>query len=76
MSTFLKNLAVKSVKFYRFLISPYLASCFGQSCRFWPSCSEYSLLAFDKYGVKKGFWLTLKRIFKCHPWHQGGIDLP
>lgn len=45
-------------------------------CRFYPSCSEYSLLAFKKYGSGKGAYLTLKRIFKCHPYHPGGIDFP
>jgi len=43
-------------------------------CRFYPSCSDYSFQAIEKYGVAKGLLLTLNRIAKCHPWHRGGID--
>jgi putative membrane protein insertion efficiency factor len=43
-------------------------------CRFYPSCSDYSFQAVEKYGVVKGLVLTLNRIVKCHPWHRGGID--
>lgn len=45
------------------------------SCKFYPTCSEYSLQAFNKYGVIKGFYLTFLRIIKCHPWHEHEIDL-
>ncbi len=44
------------------------------SCKFYPTCSEYSLQAFTKYGFFKGFFLTIKRILKCHPWHPHEID--
>lgn len=54
------------------MISPFLGPC----CRFYPSCSEYSMEAISKYGMLKGIWLTVKRIVKCHPWHPGGVDLP
>ena len=43
-------------------------------CRFYPTCSEYTRQAIEKYGVLKGGWLGLKRICKCHPWHEGGND--
>jgi putative membrane protein insertion efficiency factor len=43
-------------------------------CRFYPSCSEYSYLAIDRFGIARGVWLSLKRIIRCHPWNQGGID--
>ena len=43
-------------------------------CRFTPTCSEYTKQAIEKYGVFKGLWLGLKRICKCHPFHEGGYD--
>jgi uncharacterized protein len=44
-------------------------------CRFYPSCSEYSLEAIEAHGVLSGFWLTIRRIFKCHPFStSGGYD--
>lgn len=43
-------------------------------CRFTPTCSEYARQAIEKYGVLKGGWLAIKRISKCHPWHEGGYD--
>ena len=43
-------------------------------CRFTPTCSEYARQAIEKYGVLKGGWLAVKRISKCHPWHEGGYD--
>lgn len=46
------------------------------TCRFHPTCSEYSREVFKKHGFFKGFWLSLRRILKCHPWNKGGIDLP
>ncbi|MCX7706928.1 MAG: membrane protein insertion efficiency factor YidD [Anaerolineae bacterium] len=44
------------------------------SCRFYPSCSEYMYQAIDKYGVRRGGWLGLRRLSRCHPWHPGGFD--
>jgi len=67
-----KKLTLQIIKFYQKFISPAI----GINCRFWPSCSKYTILVFEKYGLKKGLFLSLKRILKCHPWHQGGIDLP
>ncbi|CAN5794535.1 membrane protein insertion efficiency factor YidD [soil metagenome] len=58
------------IKFYQYAISPIL----GPKCRFTPTCSQYSLEAFKKYGVFKGFWLTVKRIGRCHPWGGHGHD--
>ena len=44
------------------------------SCRFTPSCSQYGVEAFQKYGALKGGWLTIKRIGRCHPFNPGGYD--
>ncbi len=68
MRQFVLNIA----KFYQIFISPVL----GKNCRFYPSCSEYTYLTIEKYGIKKGLWLGIKRIFKCNQWFQGGVDLP
>ncbi|MDR2733192.1 MAG: membrane protein insertion efficiency factor YidD [Spirochaetota bacterium] len=58
------------IKVYQKCISPWLPP----SCRFYPTCSEYAYQAFQKYGFFKGFWLTVKRLGKCHPFHPGGYD--
>ena len=58
------------IKLYRSYISPLTPV----SCRYTPSCSQYGLVAFEKYGLIKGFYLTIKRILSCHPWTKGGFD--
>ena len=58
------------IKLYQLVLSPLL----GPKCRFTPTCSQYSLEAFKKYGPVKGFWLTIKRIGRCHPWGGHGWD--
>ncbi|HIS28541.1 MAG TPA: membrane protein insertion efficiency factor YidD [Candidatus Avamphibacillus intestinigallinarum] len=58
------------IKFYQKAISPFTPS----SCRFYPTCSAYSLTAFERFGFFKGLFLSIKRISKCHPFHKGGID--
>ena len=58
------------IRAYQRIISPWL----GPKCRFTPSCSEYGVEAFKKHGPVKGFWLTLKRIGRCHPWGSSGYD--
>ena len=58
------------IKFYQKVISPLLP----HSCRFQPSCSQYMLEAVTKYGAIKGGWLGIKRICRCHPFHEGGYD--
>jgi len=44
------------------------------SCRFYPTCSEYAVQAVEKYGVLKGLYMGIKRVLKCHPFHPGGYD--
>ena len=54
---------IKVIKVYKFLISP----LFGNSCRYLPTCSDYSIEALKKFGLFKGILTSLKRIFSCHP---------
>ena len=63
-------LLIKIIKIYKFLISPLL----GNSCRYLPTCSEYSIEALQTYGFFKGVFLSIKRILSCHPWGRGGFD--
>ncbi|MEE0452391.1 MAG: membrane protein insertion efficiency factor YidD [Peptacetobacter sp.] len=58
------------VRFYQKYISPLK----GPTCRFYPTCSQYSIEAFKKYGFLKGLYLTIRRVLKCHPFHPGGYD--
>lgn len=67
----MRYLFIGLVKFYQKAISPFKPP----SCRFFPTCSEYSLQSFQRFGAFKGLYLTIKRISKCHPLHPGGIDL-
>jgi uncharacterized protein len=55
---------------YRWLVSPLI----GPRCRFHPTCSAYALEAVDRHGAARGTWLAVKRVGRCHPWHEGGID--
>jgi len=66
----MRFLLIAIIKLYKYFISPLL----GSNCRFYPSCSSYSLEALQRHGVVIGSYLTLKRLLKCHPFHQGGID--
>lgn len=58
------------VRAYRLLLSPW----FGSQCRFYPTCSAYAEEAIQVHGPWKGFYLTVFRLGKCHPWHAGGAD--
>ncbi len=58
------------VRFYQLFISPII----GPRCRFYPSCSHYTLEAIKQHGIIKGSWLAVKRIARCHPKNPGGVD--
>jgi putative membrane protein insertion efficiency factor len=66
----MKLLLLVLIRFYRYAISPLL----GRRCRFFPSCSEYTAEAVEKYGAVKGARLGIKRLLRCHPWNAGGYD--
>jgi putative membrane protein insertion efficiency factor len=59
---------------YRMTLAPFMATFFGGGCRFEPSCSHYAEDAICKYGAWRGSIMAVKRIFRCHPWHDGGYD--
>jgi len=65
-----KKFLILIVRGYQKFISPLL----GNNCRFSPTCSEYFILAVEKYGVIKGSYLGGKRILRCHPFNPGGYD--
>lgn len=58
------------VRFYQVCLSPFFSPC----CRFYPSCSEYTITAIRKYGPFKGVFSGLMRLLRCHPLHPGGYD--
>ncbi len=58
------------LRLYKYAVSPLLPS----ACRFHPTCSDYMHQAVVKYGAARGVWLGVKRLARCHPFHEGGID--
>ena len=62
--------AIFVVRLYQQLLSPLLPP----SCRYSPTCSQYTLIALRRYGFIRGGWLGLKRILRCHPFRPGGYD--
>jgi putative membrane protein insertion efficiency factor len=66
----MRSFLIVLIRGYQYLISPLL----GHHCRFVPSCSRYAAEAIAAHGARRGLWLALKRISRCHPWHAGGYD--
>ena len=66
----MKTIVLALIRFYKRFLSPALPS----ACIYEPTCSVYTYQAIEKYGVIKGGWLGIKRIARCHPFHQGGYD--
>lgn len=58
------------IKLYQWTLSPIL----GGACRFYPSCSNYTYEAVERYGAWRGAWMGVKRLLRCNPWYQGGYD--
>ena len=66
-----KKIAILLIRFYQLVISPLLP----KSCRYTPTCSEYSIVAISKYGIIRGLYLSIKRILRCHPFNNNsGYD--
>ncbi|MBA6413660.1 membrane protein insertion efficiency factor YidD [Parahaliea sp. F7430] len=66
----MRRILILLISVYQACLSPFL----GNRCRFFPSCSSYAQQAIAEHGVIKGTGLTLRRLSKCHPWHEGGLD--
>ena len=66
----MRKLIVAILRLYKLALSPVLPS----ACRYYPSCSDYMRQAVEKYGPARGVWMGIKRIARCHPFHQGGLD--
>jgi uncharacterized protein len=66
----MRQILIVFINAYRYILSPFM----GHNCRFYPSCSCYAQDAIQEYGVTRGTWLAIRRIVKCHPWHDGGVD--
>ena len=62
--------AVKLIALYRRVVSPLLRD----NCRYRPTCSEYAQQALTTHGFGRGGWMAIRRISRCHPWHDGGYD--
>ncbi len=70
MTTPARWIVLRLIRAYQVLLSPLLPN----SCRFQPTCSQYTLEAVRHYGALRGVLLGIKRIAKCHPFHPGGYD--
>jgi putative membrane protein insertion efficiency factor len=66
----MSRLVIFFISIYQRTLSPLLGDC----CRFYPSCSAYTIQALQQYGLVKGLFMGLRRILKCHPFHPGGYD--
>ena len=66
----MKKFVISIIRFYKKFISPALPD----SCRFYPTCSEYAAAAVEKYGILKGSIKSIYRIIRCNPFNKGGYD--
>jgi putative membrane protein insertion efficiency factor len=66
----LRQILLLLIRAYQLTLSPWL----GPRCRFYPSCSCYAHTAIKEYGAMRGVWLALRRLLRCHPFHEGGYD--
>jgi hypothetical protein len=79
LSTHIRIMTLKTIRIYQKTLSldhgvaKYLVPSSGR-CRYYPSCSEYGYRAVEKYGVVKGGWLAVRRVLRCNPWSDGGVD--
>jgi putative membrane protein insertion efficiency factor len=67
---FLQAAIIGALRVYKLVFSP----LFPSACRFYPTCSEYMRDAVQEYGAAKGIWMGLRRLSRCHPFHEGGYD--
>jgi uncharacterized protein len=65
-----RSALIGAIKLYQLLLSPWL----GRQCRYDPTCSRYAEQALRRFGVRRGVWLAVRRIGRCHPWGGSGYD--
>ncbi len=70
MKMWFRHIYLLPVYFYRYFISPVLP----KACRYYPTCSAYAMQAVLMHGIIYGSWLAFKRILRCNPWAEGGVD--
>ncbi|SHK29993.1 membrane protein insertion efficiency factor YidD [Thermocrinis minervae] len=68
----MKKPLILFLRLWRLFVSPF----YPPSCRYYPSCSEYAIMAVEKYGAFKGMYKAIKRVLRCHPLAKGGVDYP
>lgn len=66
----MKAILLGALRLYQLVLSPWI----GNQCRFYPTCSEYAHQAIQIHGSWRGSALAIRRLGKCHPWHDGGFD--
>ena len=66
----MRKILIGIIRIYQYGISPYLPP----HCRYTPTCSAYAVEAINEFGIFRGGWMALKRLGRCHPWHEGGYD--
>ena len=66
----MRKIIIGLIRFYQYAISPFLPP----HCRYTPTCSSYAVEAVGRFGILRGGWMALRRIGRCHPWHEGGYD--
>ena len=66
----MNKVVLGTIRFYQRILSPYLPSL----CRYTPTCSEYAIQSFEKYGFLIGIWFTIKRLARCSPFGSSGLD--
>ena len=70
----MRFLLIGLIRLYQRLLSPLLNFAFGPRCRFHPTCSAYAVQALERHGVVRGSVLAARRIARCHPLNEGGLD--
>jgi putative membrane protein insertion efficiency factor len=66
----MQRIVIAVLRAYKAVVSPLLPS----ACRFYPTCSEYMIEAVAKHGTLRGVWMGVRRVGRCHPFHEGGFD--
>ena len=66
----MRKIFIGLIRFYQYAISPFLPP----HCRYTPTCSSYAVEAIGHFGILRGGWMAIRRVGRCHPWHEGGYD--